>query len=261
MMKNEPAIRHFEPVRVLLPSEEVARRLADAVRSGFFRLGSRLPSERSLAEQMQVSRPTVREAVKLLVEADILTVRPGAGGGTFVSSEIVPLDFLVPRPEMRPGEADEALEVRRLILPWIAQVASQYAEDGDFDRMREAIAFGHSSMPKPSAKTISPVHIQSIIISTMRFDLALARATRNSLLVELMALLLNWVEPMRYKTLQNRADLALSIELVEKMMDAIEYGDPGKIADITEQRLIILETALEEQTGRKLRRKRAPVPA
>jgi GntR family transcriptional repressor for pyruvate dehydrogenase complex len=257
-MKNETSLQHFEPIRVLLPSEEVARRLADAIRTGFFRLGSRLPSERSLAEQMQVSRPTVREAVKLLVDAKILTVRPGAGGGTFVCSEIVPLDLIIVRPEMRPGEIDEALEVRRLILPWVAQIASQYAEDDDYDQMQEAIAFGRGSLPKPSAKSVTPDHVHTTIIATMRFDLALARATRNGLLVRLMDLLLHWVEPLRYKTLHTRADLALALELVQKMMEAIENGDPSKIADITEQRLCILENALEEQTGRRLRRRRSP---
>jgi GntR family transcriptional repressor for pyruvate dehydrogenase complex len=187
-MKNAATIRPFGPVRVILPSEAVARRLADAVRTGFFRVGSRLPSERSLAEQMQVSRPTIREAVKLLVEADILTVRPGAGGGTFVTSEIVPLDLIFESPEMRPGEIDEALEVRRLLLPWVVQIASQYAEDDDYDLMREAIAFGLGRLPKPSAKTVTSDHVHSTIIATMRFDLALAKATRNSLTVRLMDL-------------------------------------------------------------------------
>lgn len=253
--------RHFQPVKVLLPNEEVARRLADAIRAGFFRLGSRLPSERSIAEQMQVSRPTVREAVKLLVEANILTVRPGAGGGTFVSSEIVPLDLIVPRPDMRPGDIDEAIEVRRLILPWVAQIASQYAEDADFDRMREAIRFGRDSLPLPEVTKSSPEHISSIIIASMRFDLALARATRNGLVLELMELLLQWVEPMRHRTLHTRADLVLSLELVETMMQAIESGDPVQIAEITERRLGILEDALEEQTGRRLRRNRRPANA
>ena len=174
-----------------------------------------------------------------------------------MTSEIVPLGFIIASPEMRPGEIDEALEVRRLILPWVAQIASQYAEDDDYDQMREAIAFGLGSLPKPSAKTITPDHVHSTIIATMRFDLALARATRNSLIVRLMDLLLHWVEPMRYKTLQTRADLALALELVQRMMEAIENGDPAKIADITEQRLIILETALEDQTGRRLRRRRS----
>jgi len=247
----------FKPIRVLLPSEEVARRLGDAIRTGYFRVGSRLPSERSLAEQMQVSRPTVREALKLLAEAKILTVKPGAGGGTFVSSEIVPLDFIIDIPALRPGEIDEALEVRRLILPWVVQIASQYAEDDDFERMREAIEFGTNSLPNPSSKSIDPAHVQSIIIATMRFDLAIARATRNTLVVRLMELLLNWVEPMRPRTLKTREDLALSLELVEKMLQAIEQGDARKISDITEQRLGILERTLEEQMGRRLRRRRS----
>lgn len=250
------AAAHFQPIRVLLPSEEVALRLADAVRTGFFRLGSKLPSERSLAEQMGVSRPTIREAVKLLVDANVLTAKPGAGGGTFVASEIVPLDFIIAKPQMRPGEIDEALEVRRLILPWVAQIASQYAEDDDYERMREAIDFGLASLPKPSAKTITKDHIHSVIIATMRFDLALARATRNGLVSQIMDLLLNWVEPLRFRTLHTQADLVLALELVQKMMQAIETGDPQGISEITEQRLVILENALEEQIGRKMRRKR-----
>jgi GntR family transcriptional repressor for pyruvate dehydrogenase complex len=158
---------------------------------------------------------------------------------------------------MRPGEVDEALEVRRLILPWVAQIASQYAEDDDYEQMREAINFGRESLPKPSAKSLTSDHVHSIIIATMRFDLALARATRNGLVVRLMELLLHWVEPLRPKTLRTRGDLALSLELVERMIEAIEKGDPVKIAEITEQRLGILEKALEEQSGRRLRRRRS----
>jgi GntR family transcriptional repressor for pyruvate dehydrogenase complex len=257
-MNDEELRQHFRPVEVLLPSREVARRLAEAIRTGFFRLGSRLPSERSVAEQMRVSRPTVREAVKMLVAANLLTVRPGAGGGTFVSSENVPLDFIVSQPPLRPGEIDEAIEVRRLILPWVVQIASQYAEDDDFERMREAIAFGRDALPPETTVISSPEDINSLIIATMRFDLALARATRNGLVVKLMELLLQWVEPLRYKTLHTRADLVLSLDLVEEMMAAIEIADPARIAAITERRLSILEKALEEQTGRRLRRRRRP---
>lgn len=248
--------RHFQPVKVLLPSEEVARRLADAIRTGFFRIGSRLPSERSIAEQMQVSRPTVREAVKQLVEANLLSVRPGAGGGTFVTSEVVPFDFIVTTPDIKPTSFDEAIEVRRLILPWVAQIASQYAEETDFEKMREAIRFGREALPSPDAQNITAEAISSVIIATMRFDLALAQATRNGLVLHLMELLLRWVEPMRHDTLQNHADLTLSLDLVESMLQAVESGEAENIVDITERRLSILEKALEKKTGRKLRRNR-----
>lgn len=253
--------RHFQPVRQRLPSEEVATRLADAIRTGFFTLGARLPSERSIAAQMQVSRPTVREALKVLVAQGILTVRPGAGGGAFVASEIVPLDFAAPAPTTLPNSADDAVELRRLILPWVAETAARHAGDADFDSMRQALDFGRASLPPPGAEAIGSEQVSAIIIATMRFDLALAQATRNSLVVHLMDLLLQWVEPMRHATLHTRDDLVLSLELVETMMQAIEAGDPERISAITERRLGILETALEQQTGRRLRRNRGPAGA
>lgn len=93
--------RHFQPVRVSFPSEEVARRIAAAIRTGFFRPGSSLPSERRMAEQMQVSRPTVREAVKLLVSAGLLTVKPGAGGAPLSPAKSYPWTFLMHYPEQQ----------------------------------------------------------------------------------------------------------------------------------------------------------------
>lgn len=247
--------RYFQPVKVLLPSEEVARRLSDAIRSGSFKVGSRLPSERRLAEQLAVSRPTVREAVRIMVEQGVLTVRPGSGGGIFVASEDVPFDIIVEMPPMRPGEIDDALEMRRLILPWVVQIATQYAGDDDFERLRAAIAFGRANLPAAGAPLTSEA-VNLVIIATMRFDLALAEATRNQVVRQLMEQVMHWIEPLRHRTLHSVADLTLSLDLVEEMLEAIEQADPAHIARITERRLSILETALEQHTGRRMRRHR-----
>lgn len=247
--------RYFQPVKVLLPSEEVARRISDAIRTGVFSLGTRLPSERRLAEQMEVSRPTIREAVRLLSEQGVLQVKPGSGGGIFVRSEDVPFDIILDMPQMRPGEIDDALEMRRLILPWVVQIATRYAGDDDFERLRAAVAFGRASLP-PTEDRITPEAVNLVIIATMRFDLALAEATRNAMVRQLMNQLLHWVEPLRHRTLHARLDLELSLDLVDEMLEAIEQADPERIARITERRLSILETALEQHTGRRMRRHR-----
>lgn len=247
--------RYFRPVKVLLPSEEVARLISDAIRSGDFPVGSRLPSERRLAEKMEVSRPTVREAVRILVEQGVLAVKPGSGGGIFVASEDVPFDIIVDMPQMRPGEIDDALEMRRLILPWVVQIASRYAGDDDFERMRSAIVFGRASLP-PEGEKISAQAVNLVIIATMRFDLAMAEATRNVLVRQLMDQLLHWVEPLRHRTLHTREDLELSLDLTNEMLEAIELADAERIERITERRLSILETALEQHTGRRMRRHR-----
>ncbi len=247
--------RYFQPVRVLLPSEEVARRISDAIRSGVFSLGTRLPSERRLAEQMEVSRPTIREAVRILSDQGVIQVKPGSGGGSFVSSEDVPFDIILDMPQMRPGEIDDALEMRRLILPWVVQIATRYAGDDDFERLRAAVIFGRANLP-PETERITPEAINLVIIATMRFDLALAEATRNAMVRQLMNQLLQWIEPLRHRTLHERQDLVLSLDLVDEMLEAIERADPEQLERITERRLSILETALEQHTGRRMRRHR-----
>ncbi|WP_342363847.1 FadR/GntR family transcriptional regulator [Terrarubrum flagellatum] len=246
----------FEPLKMLLPSEEAARRLADAIRAGHFRLGDRFPSERNLAEQLGVSRPTVREAARLLVEAGVIEIKPGSGGGAFVISEHVPFDFLAPRHEMRLGEMFEALELRRLILPWVAQEAASYAQDEDFARMRDAISFGRAELKRVTTKTITRDQAQLIVTASMRFDTAMAKATANGLVIRLMDILLGWVEPLRLMTLQQRSDLERAINIVDECMRALESGERKRLGDVIEARLSILEIALEQQSGRMPRAKR-----
>ena len=116
MKRPLPGYR-FTPVRLKLPSEEVARRVAQAIRAGHFRTGDRLPSERSLAEQLAVSRPTVREALRLLGDAKIITVRPGAGGGAFVASEMVPLDLIsATKPQARKFTTGAPYQVNGILV-------------------------------------------------------------------------------------------------------------------------------------------------
>src|SRR5205814_1291541 len=80
----------FEPVATRRTFEEAVEQIAERVKSGDLVVGDRLPSERELAALMRISRPTLREAVKVLAEAGVLEVRRGQSGGTFVASELVP---------------------------------------------------------------------------------------------------------------------------------------------------------------------------
>src|SRR3954453_8571278 len=85
----------FEPVRTATTFEETVDRLGTAIRLGILAPGSRLPSERDLAEQLAISRPTLRQAITALVESGHLTSQRGRRGGTFV----------VPEPPLAEGSA------------------------------------------------------------------------------------------------------------------------------------------------------------
>src|SRR5919198_3620527 len=96
--------RQFEPVATRRTFEEAVEQIGEKVKSGELQVGERLPSERELAAQMRISRPTLREAVKVLTEAGVLEVRRGQSGGIFVGSELVPPRLLRTTTDIRVGE-------------------------------------------------------------------------------------------------------------------------------------------------------------
>jgi GntR family transcriptional repressor for pyruvate dehydrogenase complex len=74
----------FEPVQPLTTFEETVERLGTAIRLGLLAPGQRLPPERELAEQLGISRSTLRQAITTLVQSGHLSSVRGRRGGTFV---------------------------------------------------------------------------------------------------------------------------------------------------------------------------------
>jgi len=66
-------------------SAQIAQAIRDAIVEGRMITGERLPSEAELAEQFNVSRPTVREALKRLAAQSLIRTQRGAFGGAFVN--------------------------------------------------------------------------------------------------------------------------------------------------------------------------------
>ena len=65
--------------------ETTVEQLATAIRLGVLRDGELLPPERDLAEQLGVSRNTLREAIAALRDSGLVTTRRGRGGGSVVT--------------------------------------------------------------------------------------------------------------------------------------------------------------------------------
>ncbi len=66
-------------------SQQIAQSLRDAIISGDLPVDERLPSEAELAARFNVSRPTVREALKRLAAQNLIRTQRGASGGAFVN--------------------------------------------------------------------------------------------------------------------------------------------------------------------------------
>ena len=124
----------WRPVRGGNAFEITVSRLAQAIRLGLVGAGDRLPAERELAERLQVSRVTLREAIRALREAGYLESRRGRTGGTFVISPMTSDVDSAPRNLPKGGAAElarqmgdrlhDALDFRRVLEPGAAGLAA-----------------------------------------------------------------------------------------------------------------------------------------
>src|SRR3954449_2356377 len=76
----------FGPVHPPTTFEETVERLGTAIRLGLLPPGAQLPPERELAEQLGISRSTLRQALTTLVQSGHLIAQRGRGVGTFVAA-------------------------------------------------------------------------------------------------------------------------------------------------------------------------------
>jgi DNA-binding FadR family transcriptional regulator len=126
----------FAPVRAPTTFEETVERLGTAIRAGILPAGSRLPAERALADQLGISRSTLRHALTALVQSGHLTATRGRGGGTFVT-ERPPLVELETK-RLR-DDAREVLDMRVAIETGATVLAVERAEPETLDRLDELV--------------------------------------------------------------------------------------------------------------------------
>ena len=127
----------FEPVQPPTTFEETVERLGTAIRLGVLGPGLRLPSERELADQLGISRSTLRQAITTLVQSGHLTSVRGRGGGTFVVQE-PPLAEGSPTGPVR-KDWREVLDLRAAVGIGSITLAGDRASEADLALMRECV--------------------------------------------------------------------------------------------------------------------------
>jgi DNA-binding FadR family transcriptional regulator len=117
----------WRPVRGGNAFEITVARLAQAIRLGMVGVGDQLPPERELAERLQVSRVTLREAIAAMRDAGYLQTRRGRAGGTFVVYRDSPNTGAADAATIAREMGDtlhDALDFRRVVEPGAAELAA-----------------------------------------------------------------------------------------------------------------------------------------
>ena len=209
----EPRI---EPIRKSRLSEEVLKRLQSMIINGTFKEGDQLPSERELSQQFQVSRASIREALRILEALGFLRYQVGAAGGIFVNKVSIEA-LLNPFSEILAGEQAvimEMLEFRKLLETEIAGLAAERRTEKDLsaiassiERMRSDIASGGIGIEGDTA-----------------FHDALAVAARNSVFEKMLSLARNLLIKSRETTLLLKGQPEKSLKDHIGIFNAVKDG-------------------------------------
>jgi DNA-binding FadR family transcriptional regulator len=152
--------------------QRVAESIATAIAKGRYAPGSRLPTERDLAEEFAVSRPTIREAMIALEIRGLVGAKKGSG--IYVTT--TPPD-LTPTPELDVG-AFELIEARTLFEGEAAALAATAIDPQQLDELRKLLVEMEQAGETSAA-----------VDSDKQFHLAIAKATGNSLVASVVEML------------------------------------------------------------------------
>jgi GntR family transcriptional repressor for pyruvate dehydrogenase complex len=215
------------PVRRRRLYEDVVHQLQSLISSGRLEPGDQLPSERALADQLAVSRTSVREALRILEARGMLEARPGQG--LFVrgrrTEEIVNVlaGYLVRERE----SFLEVLDVREALERKAAERAAILSTQQDQEALKAAVV----TMQEEILEGNAPLDSDS------EFHRALARASRNEVLRQMLDTVLGLMASRRQEVLTEPHGTLLMLHQHVNIYRAIKARDPRLAGELVSAHL------------------------
>ena len=195
--------------------DQVIDTLREEIRSGRWRVGTRIPTEPELTDLTGTGRNTVREAVQALVHAGLLERRQGSGTYVVADSELA---VAVGR-RVAEARRRDVLEVRRTLEVGAARLAASRRSPRDAERLRALL--------EERSQARHAGDLDALADADVRLHRAIAVASRNPVLAELYDHLLD--------AIAENVRVNVSVPLAAddghaQLVGAIVDGDPERAA-------------------------------
>jgi GntR family transcriptional regulator, transcriptional repressor for pyruvate dehydrogenase complex len=201
-----------------LPStrDRVVDHVRRLIERGDLKPGGRLPSERDLALELGVSRPSIRSGLEALESMGVVVSRRGAG--TFIADGppdlgTEPLSLLA---SLHGFTAPEMFEARLVLEVGVAGLAAEHAEGEHLAAMAEEVTEMFASLEDPAG----------FLRHDVRFHQAVGAGCGNRVLAALMEMVAAQFYEQRKQTIAGARDLREAAEMHRRIFRAIRARDP-----------------------------------
>lgn len=227
----------FRKIPNLKAYSYIVEQILNLINSGDLSQGEKLPSELILAEQFGVSRPTIRQALSAL---EVLGAIECMGGkGNFIRDQInlESLRFQSRKLEKQISP-DEILECRKILEPSIAMLAARKA--GEFDILNlEGFIDEYRNLVRLK---FDKIVFEKIMQNSRDFHFALAKATQNTGLVQIMRFVIRaakakiWLN-LRDKMLARQDRLEKHLSEHEDILNSVKNHNAEKAKEIMQKHI------------------------
>jgi GntR family transcriptional repressor for pyruvate dehydrogenase complex len=236
--KSEKGVKFFRPVQKTSVVNDIIEQIKGLIRDNRFGPGSKLPSERELAKQLGVSRPSLREALRTLALMGVLDTRHGAGNQIADSGANVlrtPFEFLIvfEQPSVR-----DLYEARELIEVFLAGRAAERRTAEELAAIEAALADMRKVLtdPDPSAWT-EP---------NLRFHAAIWKAAHHPVLEHVLSCLRQGIHLCIETSRRAFQSLVVPYEIHAKIAEAIRRQQSETARRAMSQHMKLAREALQK---------------
>jgi len=223
--------------------EKAANYLRREIVEGRFKAGESLPSEAAMMAMFGISRPTLREAIRILEAMGLVVVERGKYGGAAVRHPAVTITAANAAIYLQTKQATllELQRARSMIEPELVRGLEGRITPAHFAELREILAQAREEMNDVGA----------YVGRTTAFHTALVRMMENRVLDLIVSMIHTIYEPMvaaatAINKTVGRTAFALDIDSQEHLLDLMEAGDFAAAGDFCRANLARIARFMEE---------------
>ncbi|MCP5451120.1 MAG: FadR family transcriptional regulator [Gammaproteobacteria bacterium] len=222
----------FEPLVTESLAKQIAENIREAIVKGSLKVDERLPTEEELAARFEVSRPTIREALKRLAAQHLIRSRRGPTGGTFVN---------------RPSQDEIRLNLTNAMTLLVGMGEFNLADIAETRQGLETLCCRLAAERRTDAHLVAlavELDIQrdpalsdvDFCASDVRFHRVLADATDNALLKFIVLTVIDALQPVANMVVYQFRERQRLVSQHESILVALQARDADSaIAALNEQ--------------------------
>ena len=209
--------------------DQIINTLTESIIRGDYKSGPKLPSEFALMEELQVSRNSLREAMKILATMGIVEIK--RGDGTYICSQVNPtlFDRLVYSMIYDVSSSDELLELRQILDESTVQLAMSKITPEEVEKLQHSI-----DKMKDACKNQDVEQMQTC---DLEFHMLLIDSCKNIFFIRILKSVYSIfeksiVENVRKETVDSKAPL-----YHQRILDCIVNKDYNTVHEVVAESL------------------------